>query len=62
MQQPSLIATGPRNLEVWQTYDESAGVFELWSNSNCASYNYLGYAYTRQGAYEFACEWLRHEP
>lgn len=57
MQTPSLIATDKRQgLEVWQTWDEGAEVFELWASAECD--DYIGCADTRAEAQKIAREWF----
>ena len=57
MQQPTLIARDTRQgLEVWQTWDDSAGVYELWASDACD--DYIGCADTRAEAQAIARDWF----
>lgn len=46
----------PKNLQCWSTWDESAGVYELWSDPDCQ--NYIGCADTRKEALAVAFDWF----
>ena len=51
------IATDTKQgLEVWQTWDEGAQVFELWASEACD--DYIGCADTRTEALAVAREWF----
>jgi len=57
MQTPTIIARDARQgLEVWQTWDEGAEVFELWASPECS--DYIGCADTRQEAQQVARDWF----
>ena len=51
------IATDTKQgLEVWQTWDDSAQVYELWSDPDCQGY--IGCADTRKEALAVAFDWF----
>ena len=57
MQTPTMIARDAKHgLEVWQTWDAGAEVFELWASPECN--DYIGCADTRAEAQRIAREWL----
>lgn len=57
MRHPTLIARDThQDLEVWQTWDEGAQVFELWASDACD--DYIGCADTRAEAQAIARWWF----
>lgn len=57
MPQPTLIAENvPYALRVYQTWDESGGVFELWKDADCTQW--IACADDRADAARIAAYWI----